>query len=158
MHPMNEPLYLEDLQVGQQFASGHYQIDEAQIQAFAEEFDPQPFHLDQTAAERSFFHGIIASGWHTAAATMHLIVKSDFRPASGVIGLGCEISWPKPVRPGDTLRVESEVLEILPSRSKTDRGVVTIRSVTLNQNSDPVQVLTSKLVVFKRGYGPTVPL
>jgi len=161
MHSINErhePLYLEDLQVGRRFTSGHYDIDEAQIKAFAGEFDPQPFHLDQTAAERSFFDGIIASGWHTAAATMRLVVKSDLRLANGVIGLGCEISWPKPVRPGDTLRVESEILDILPSRSKTDRGIVIVRTVTLNQNSDAVQVLTARLLVFKRGHDLTTPL
>jgi len=161
MHQANErrePLYLEDLQVGRRFRSGHYDIDEAQIKAFAGEFDPQPFHLDPTAAEHSLFDGIVASGWHTAAATMRLVVKSELRLANGVIGLGCEISWPKPVRPGDRLRVESEILEILPSRSKTDRGIVTVRTVTLNQNSDPVQVLTAKLLVFKRGHDPTAAL
>jgi len=157
MNDTGEPLYLEDLQVGRRFTSGHYDINEAQIKAFAGEFDPQPFHLDQMAAEHSLFDGIVASGWHTAAATMRLVVKSDLRLANGVIGLGCEISWPKPVRPGDTLRVESEILEILPSRSKTDRGIVMVRTVTLNQDSDPVQVLTAKLLVFKRGHDPTVP-
>jgi len=150
----DEPLYLEDLHVGRRFTSGHYDIGEAQIKAFALEFDPQPFHLDQTAAEHSLFDGIVASGWHTAAATMRLVVQSDLRLAHGVIGLGCEISWPKPVHPGDTLRVETEILEILPSRSKTDRGIVIVRTVTLNQNSDPVQVLTAKLLVFKRGHDP----
>jgi acyl dehydratase len=154
MNDRGEPLYLEDLQVGRRFTSGHYDIDEAQIKSFAGEFDPQPFHLDQMAAEHSLFDGIVASGWHTAAATMRLVVESDLRLAHGVIGLGCEISWPKPVRPGDTLRVESEILEILPSRSKTDRGIVIVRTVTLNQNSDPVQVLTAKLLVFKRGHDP----
>jgi len=158
MNDTGEPLYLEDLHVGRRFTSGHYDIDEAQIKAFAGEFDPQPFHLNETAAEHSLFDGIVASGWHTAAATMRLVVKSDLRLANGVIGLGCEISWPKPVRPGDTLRVESEILEIVPSRSKTDRGIVIVRTVTLNQNSDPVQVLTAKLLVFKRGHDPTAPL
>jgi acyl dehydratase len=153
MHQTNEGhklLYLEDLQVGRRFWSGRYSIDEAQIKAFAREFDPQPFHLDETAAEHSFFGGIIASGWHTAAATMRLLVQSDLRFASGVIGLGGEITWPNPVRPGDTLQVESEIIEILPSRSKADRAVVLVRNVTVNQNGDQVQVFTAKLLVFKR--------
>jgi len=161
MHPTNEehkPLYLEDLQVGQRFSSGHYQIDEAQIKAFAREFDPQPFHLDETAAEHSFFNRMVASGWHTAAATMRLLVEGELRLAQGVIGLGGEIAWPKPVRPGDTLRVESEILEIRPSRSRTDRGVVIVRSATVNQNGDQVQVFTGKLLVFKRGADAITPL
>jgi len=153
MHQANrgpKPLYLEDLSVGQRFFSGHYQIDEAQIKAFAAEFDPQPFHLDETAAEGSLFDGIVASGWHTAAATMRLLVEGELRLANGVIGLGGEIAWPKPVRPGDTLRVESEIVEVLPSRSKPDRGVAIVRGVTLNQNGDQVQVFTAKLLVFRR--------
>jgi acyl dehydratase len=139
-------LYLEDLHVGRRFLSGHYSVDEAQIKAFAAEFDPQPFHLNETG----FFDGLVASGWHTAAATMRLIVKGGLQLANGVIGLGGEIAWPKPVRPGDTLRVESEILEILPSRSKPDRGVVVVRNVTLNQKGDQVQVFTAKLLVLKR--------
>jgi acyl dehydratase len=147
-------LYLEDLHVGQRFSSGHYSLDEAQIKAFAREFDPQSFHLDETAADQSFFEGIVASGWHTAAATMRLVVDGELHLANGVIGLGGEISWTKPVRPGDTLRVESEILEISPSRSKPDRGIVTVRTVTINQNGDQVQVFTAKLLVFKRAADP----
>ena len=143
-------LHLEDLYVGQRFTSGLYRLDEDQIKAFAAEFDPQPFHLDETAAQDGFFHGLAASGWHTAAVTMRLLVTGDLRLASGLIGLGAEIAWSKPVRPGDTLRVESEITEILPSRTKPDRGVVIVRSVTTNQNGDQVQVLTAKLLVFKR--------
>jgi acyl dehydratase len=161
MYQTNEkrnPLYLEDLRVGQRFSSGHYRIDQAQIKAFAREFDPQPFHLDETAAEHSFFNRMVASGWHTAAATMRLLVEGDLRLAEGVIGLGGEIAWPKPVRPGDTLRVESEILEILPSRSKPDRGIVVVRSATINQDGDPVQVFTGKLLVFKRAADAITPL
>jgi acyl dehydratase len=154
----SKPLYLEDLHVGQRFTSGLYHLDKDQIKAFAAEFDPQPFHLDETAAQNGVFHGLAASGWHTAAATMRLLVTGDLRLASGLIGLGAEIVWSKPVRPDDTLRVESEITEISPSRTKPDRGVVIVRNVTINQNGDQVQVLTAKLLVFKRAADPTLPL
>jgi acyl dehydratase len=153
-----KPLYLEDLHVGQRFTSGLYHLDKDQIKAFAAEFDPQPFHLDETAARDGVFRGLAASGWHTAAATMRLLVTGDLRLAGGSIGLGAEVAWSKPVRPGDTLRVESEITEILPSRTKPDRGVVIVRSVTINQNGDQVQVLTAKLLVFKRIADSTLPL
>jgi acyl dehydratase len=145
-----KPLYLEDLHVGQRFASGLYHLDKEKIKAFAAEFDPQPFHLDEGAAQGDIFRGLAASGWHTAAITMRLLVTGDLRLASGLIGLGAEIAWSKPVRPNDMLRVESEIIEISPSRTKPDRGVVVVRSVTMNQNGDQVQVLTAKLLVFSR--------
>jgi len=143
-------LYLEDLHVGQRFTSGSYYMDLDQIKAFAAEFDPQSFHIDEAAAKQSIFRGLAASGWHTAAATMRLLVTGGLQLADGIVGLGGEVSWPKPTRPGDTLRVESEILEIIPSRSKPDRGVVIVRTVTHNQHGDEVQVLTAKLLVFKR--------
>jgi acyl dehydratase len=125
-------------------------MDLDRIKTFAAEFDPQPFHVDEAIANRSIFRGLAASGWHTAAATMRLLVTGGLQLADGIVGLGGELSWSRPTRPGDTLRVESEILEIIPSRSKPDRGVVIVRSVTLNQNGDEVQVLTAKLLVFKR--------
>ena len=142
-------LYLEDLQVGQKFSSGAYRMDEARIKSFAAEFDPQPFHLDEAAARKSVFNGLAASGWHTAAATMRLIVAA-FPLAGGSVGLGGELAWPRPTRPGDTLRVEVEILAVAPSRSKPDRGIVTARCTTFNQKDEPVQVLTTKILVFKR--------
>jgi len=145
--------YLEDLYVGQRFTSGPYHMDEDRMKAFAAEFDPQPFHLDEEAAQHSVFRGLAASGWHTAAATMRLMVGS-LPFASGMIGLGGEIAWPKPTRPGDTLRVESEIVEIVPSRSKPNQGVVVVRSTTLNQNGDHVQAFTAKILVFKRPGDP----
>lgn len=123
------------------------------MKKFAAEFDPQPFHLDEAAAQRSAFHGLAASGWHTAAATMRLMVGS-LSFASGMIGLGGEIAWPKPTRPGDTLRVESEILEIVPSRSKPNQGVVIVRNITLNQNGEHLQAFTAKIVVFRRPGDP----
>jgi len=143
-------LYLEDLHVGQQFTSATYLMEESRIKTFAEEFDPQPFHLDESAAAASIFRGLSASGWHTAAAAMRLLVTSGLPLANGVIGMGGEIAWPRPTRPGDTLRVESEIVEITPSRSKPNQGIVTVKSRTLNQNSEPVYVFTAKLLVFRR--------
>lgn len=147
------PLYLEDLYVGQAFRSGEFRLDAAGIKAFASEYDPQPFHLDETAAENSFFHGLAASGWHTAAVTMRLLVLS-VPLAGGLVGLGGIIEWPKATRPGDVLHVESEIIEIKPSRTKPDRGVATVRIVTLNQNGERAQELSAKILVFRRKSGP----
>src|SRR5438270_8994159 len=137
--------YLEDFSVGQRFISETHQIDADQIKAFARLFDPQPFHLDEAQAEASFFHGLAASGWHTAAITMSLLVKSGMPIAGGLIGAGGEISWPRPTRPGDVLQVESEILAVTPSRSRPERGTITVKSETRNQNGEILQVLTSKM-------------
>ncbi|MFZ2109418.1 MAG: MaoC family dehydratase [Roseiarcus sp.] len=142
-------LYLDDLHVGQAFTSAVHVVDEDQIKAFARQFDPQPFHLDDEAAKSTIFAGLAASGWHTAAITMKLLVES-VPLAGGVIGGGSEISWPKPARPGDALRVESKVAEITPSRSRPDRGMVVMHSETLNQRGEAVQILAAKLVVARR--------
>lgn len=144
------PLYLEDLHVGQQFRSGEYEMTEERMKLFAAEFDPQPFHLDNAAAETSIFHGLAASGWHTAAVAMRLMVTGELQIANGLIGLGGEIAWPRPTRPGDVLKVESEIVEIRPSRSKPNQGIVSIRSVMRNQRAEEVQVLTAKILVFRR--------
>ncbi len=143
-------LYLDDLCVGQRFSSDSYRMDENRMKEFAAEFDPQPFHLDEAAARDSIFRGLAASGWYTAAATMRLVVTGELRIAGGLVGLGGEITWPKPTRPGDTLRVESEIVEIVPSRSKPNQGIVTVRMTTLNQNGEEVQVFIAKLLVFRR--------
>ncbi|HXX85838.1 MAG TPA: MaoC family dehydratase [Casimicrobiaceae bacterium] len=146
----NGALFLEDFHAGQRFRSGSHAIDEAQIKAFAAQFDPQPFHLDEAAARASLFSGLAASGWHTAAITMRLMVDGGVPIAGGIIGAGGEIAWPKPTRPGDVLRVESEVMDVVPSRSRPDRGMVSIRSETLNQRDEVVQTLMAKLVVSRR--------
>ncbi|MPZ39337.1 MAG: dehydratase [Rhizobiales bacterium] len=143
-------LYLDDIEVGQRFTSGMHAIDEAQIKAFARQFDPQPFHLDGEAAKNSLFGGLVASGWHTAAITMRLLVESGLPIASGVIGAGGEINWPQPTRAGDVLTVTSEIEEITPSRSRPDRGIVKVRSETRNQRGEIAQVLISRLVVLRR--------
>ena len=143
-------LYLEDLAAGQRFTSGTHTMTVEAIKAFARQFDPQPFHLDEAAAANSFFHGLAASGWHTAAVTMRLLVESGMPLAGGLIGAGGELTWPRPVRPGDVLTVESEVLAVTPSKSKPERGLVTVRSRTLNQKGEVVQDMTTKILAWRR--------
>lgn len=142
--------YLDDLQAGDRFVSGEHALDEAQIVAFATQFDPQPFHLDHEAAKATLFGGLAASGWHTAAITMRLLVGGGLPLAGGIIGAGGEISWPKPTRPGDVLHVETEVVSVTPSASRPDRGRVVVRSQTLNQHGDVLQQSTYKLVVPRK--------
>jgi acyl dehydratase len=143
--------YLEDFAVGQVFKSGRKRVDKDEIFAFAREFDPQPFHLDEDAAQRSPFGGLAASGWHTAAITMRLLVDGEFRPAGGILGVGFdELSWPRAVRPGDELYVRSEVLDVRPSKSRPDRGLIRVRNTTVNQNDETVQVFTANLLVPRR--------
>jgi acyl dehydratase len=143
--------YLEDFAVGQIYGSGRITVERERIQAFAAEFDPQPFHLDEEAARRSIFGGLAASGWHTAALTMRLLVESDFKPAGGIIGAGFdEFRWPLPVRPGDQLHVESEVLDVRPSRSRPHQGLIKVRTTTKNQKGEAVQVSVGTLVVPRR--------
>jgi acyl dehydratase len=144
--------YFEDFAVGQTFRSGRLRIDESRAKAFAAEFDPQPFHLNQEAACNSIFGGLAVSGWHTAAVTMRLLVDSEFKPAGGIVGAGFdECRWPRPVRPGDELHVESEVLEVRPSKSRPEKGLLKVRTTTLNQEGEAVQVLVANLVVPRRG-------
>ena len=144
--------YLEDFAPGQTFTgSARVRVDPERVKSFAAEFDPQPFHLDENAARASFFGGLAASGWHTAAMTMRLLVESDLSPAGGIIGAGFdEFRWTKPVRPGDELRVEVEVLEVRASKSKPDQGLIKVRTTTLNQNGEPVQITVGNLLVPRR--------
>ena len=145
------PLYLEDFAVGQTFRSGTAAVEPGKVRAFAAAFDPQPFHLDEQAAAGSIYGGLIASGWHTAALTMRLLVEGELAVAGGLVGAGVEsLRWPRPVRPGDTLRVESEVLEVRPSQSRPDRGVVRLRSTTFNQGGQPVMEQVATLIVPRR--------
>ena len=143
-------MYLDDLYIGQRFSHGAYVMTEERMKSFAAEFDPQPFHLDDAAAQNSVFRGLAASGWHTAAATMRMMADGAIPFAHGLIGLGGEIAWPRPTRAGDRLHVESEVLEIIPSRSKPNQAIVKVRIVTLNQNSEEVQIFTAKILAYKR--------
>ncbi|WP_428395683.1 MaoC family dehydratase [Lichenicoccus sp.] len=141
---------LDDLAVGQRFESATYTVDADEIKAFAARYDPQPFHLDEAAGGASLFGGLVASGWHTAAITMRLMVEGGLPIAGGLIGAGAEIAWPNPTRPGDTLRVQCEVLSVQPSRSRPDRGIVTLRSETRTQRDVVVQTLVCRIVVMRR--------
>ena len=143
--------YLEDFAVGQVFKTGRKRVDKDDIFIFAKEYDPQPFHLDEAAARQSPFVGLAASGWHTAAMTMRLLVDGEFKPAGGILGVGFdELSWPRAVRPGDELYVLSEVLEVRPSKSRPDRGMIRVRNTTYNQNDEAVQIFTGNLLVPRR--------
>src|SRR6202166_2601519 len=143
--------YLEDFAVGQTFGSGRLRIDKERVLAFAAEFDPQPFHLDEAAARRSIFGGLAASGWHTAAVTMRLMIETELKPAGGFVGAGLdECRWPRPVRPGDEVRGECEVIEVRPSKSRPEQGLIKLRTTTLHQDDEPVLVHVVNLVVLRR--------
>ena len=146
---MSERLYLEDVFVGQRFVTGTHTLTAEAIKAFAGDYDPQPFHTDEETAKDTFFGGLAASGWHTAAITMRLQAQSGPPIAGGMIGAGGEISWPRPTRPGDTLRVESEITEVKPSKSRPERGFITLKSETKNQKDEVVQLLVVKLLVWR---------
>lgn len=148
---MND-LYYEDLAVGQKFHSGTYEMTAEGIKAFAAQWDPQPFHLDEAKAKDSLFQGLAASGWHTAAVTMRLMVQSDLRLAGGTIGAGGEeLRWPRPTRPGDVLKLEIELLELRTSRTRPELGIVKTRLTTTNQRDEVVQVSRPTLMVRRRG-------
>lgn len=141
--------YFEDFTVGQKFGSGRSRIDAAAIKSFAANYDPEPFHLDEAAAaQNTTLGGLTASGWHTASMTMRLLVESELQPAGGIIGLGVdEIRWPRPVRPGDELHLETEIVEVRRSNSFSDAGLVKIRTTTLNQDNASVQIFVSTILV-----------
>lgn len=143
--------FLEDFAAGQKFASGRLRVEASRMKRFAAEFDPQPFHLDEQAGARSIFGALAASGWHTAALTMRLLVESELKPAGGIVGAGFdEFRWPRPVLAGDELHLQIEVLEVRPSKSRPQQGLVKIRTTTLNQRDQPVQVSVGNLVVPRR--------
>lgn len=148
--PLPTPIYLDDLTPGDRFVTRSEQITAADIKAFAEKFDPQPFHTDEAAAVSTFFGGLAASGWHTAAFSMRLLVDSGMTMAGGIIGAGGEISWPRATRPGDVLHVEATVLEVTPSRSRPDRGMVTVENLTKTATGEVVQRFVVKMVALRR--------
>ena len=144
-------LYLEDLHVGDRFGSDTIEVSKETIFEFARQFDPQPFHPEVEAAEKSIFGELTASGWHTAAMSMRLFVTGEFKPVGGSIGLAVdELRWPQPVHPGDVLQVETEILDVRKSRSKPDRGIIRIRNVTTNQRGDIVQSFMAFVMVRRR--------
>ena len=143
-------LYFDDLKAGDRFQSDTFEVPGNAIIEFAEKFDPQKFHLNAKSAERSIFKGLIASGWHTAAITMRLFVKT-LNFAEGAIGLGVdELRWPNAVRPGDVLRVETEILETRASRSKPNHGIIRLRNVTTNQRGEIVQTMMANAMVPRK--------
>jgi acyl dehydratase len=143
-------IYLDDIAVGQKFMTGSATLTASDIKAFAAKFDPQPFHLDEEAARASVFGRLAASGWHTGALSMRLLVEGELSIAGGLIGLGGEVTWPRATYAGDTIRVETEVLDVRVSASKPDRGIVTVRNTTLNQNDEVVQLAVVKMLVPRR--------
>ena len=147
---MRRLIYLDDLEIGRKFATGSVTLMLEGCKAFAAEFDPQPFHLDEDAARQSVFKRLAASGWYTASLSMRLLVEGEMTIAGGLVGLGGDLAWPRPAYPGDTLRVETEILAIRVSESKPDRGIVTARNVTVNQRGEPVQVAVVKMMVPRR--------
>jgi acyl dehydratase len=143
--------YLEDFAVGQVFNSARTRVDKEQIVAYAKQFDPQPFHLDEEAARKTPFQGLAASGWHTAGMTMRMMLDGEFKPVGGILGVGFdELSWPRPVRPGDELHAKSEILEVRPSKSRPDRGMIRVRTTTYNQKDELVMAFTGNLLVPRR--------
>lgn len=142
-------LYLEDLSVGQRFESAEHLVDADQIKKFAAEFDPQPFHLSEEGATGTLFGTLAASGWHTAALTMRMLVEA-VPLADGLVGAELQLAWPKPTRPGMRLRVIAEVVDIKPSRSKPNMAIVTMRNETRDQEGEIVQLFSVKMPVFKR--------
>lgn len=148
---MHKTLHLDDLTPGQVYESDNKLVDEAEVIAFARAYDPQPFHVDDAAARDSIFRGLAASGWHTAAMSMRLFHDGPFRPAGGIIGNAADsLAWPRPVRPGDVLRVRTEVLEVRPSTTRPTHGWAKIRNTTLNQRDQTVQELVMNLIVQRR--------
>ncbi|HKU60825.1 MAG TPA: MaoC family dehydratase [Gemmatimonadales bacterium] len=146
--------YLEDLAVGERYAGGTAPVDAAGIKAFAAAFDPQPFHLDEDAARSSIFGRLVASGWHTMALTMRMLVDGELRSLRGLVGLGAdELRWPRPVFPGDVLCVEWEVLEVRPSSTKPDRGIARLGVTTRNQHGEVVLSLVTTILLPRRPAG-----
>ena len=143
--------YFEDYAVGQKFGSGTVTVTAERIKSFAREFDPQPFHTDEEAAKKTFFGGLVASGWHTASMSMRLFVESDITPEGGSIGAGgSDLSWPRPTRPGDVLRVESEVMDLRPSKSRPDIGIMKVKLTTYNQANEVAQIAHPTMIVPRR--------
>src|SRR5262245_15150240 len=147
---MRRVLYLDDLAVGDKFATASVTLTLEGCKAFAAEFDPQPFHLDEDAARKSVFGRLAASGWYTASLSMRLLVEGEMTIAGGLVGLGGDVQWPRPAYPGATLCVETQGPAIRVSESKPDRGIVTVRNVTLNQRGEPLQIAVVKMMVPRR--------
>src|SRR5262245_43225835 len=142
--------YFDDLKVGDRFKSEPLSVTEKELIEFAHKFDPQMIHLSRRRADRSIFKGLIDSGCTTAAVSMRMVVQT-LNFAEGAIGLGVdELRWPNAVRPGDVLIVETEILELRPSRSRPDHGIIRLRNVTTNQRGEVVQTMMASAMVPRR--------
>ena len=146
------PRYIEDFKVGQVIESSEdYAITPERLAAYAAEYDPQAIHLDAQVAEREMFGGIVASGWHSLSVTMRLIVRSQILGGGPVVGIGIDrLRFLEPVRAGDRLRAEAEVLEVRPSRSRPNRGYVVMRITTRRADGTPVLTQDWTLLVPRR--------
>jgi acyl dehydratase len=146
-----DKVYLDDLAPGQVFTSqARVVVETDAIKRFAGEFDPQPWHLNETVARSTFFKELVASGWHTTALTMQLIIQT-LPLSEGIIGSGVdELRWPRPVRPGDTLRLHCEIIDVQESKVRPSQGTVRVRMTTLNQDDQPVQTMIAQLLAFRR--------
>ena len=141
----------DDLTLGMRFKSGEAAVSKLDILRFAAEFDPQPYHLDEVAAEKTVFKGLAASGWHTAAISMRLCVETRPFGPHPILGLGVDnLRWMMPVRPGDVLHVEGEVVELIPSRTKP-QGVVKVKWTAYNQRGEAVYSFTPITALARRG-------
>lgn len=144
-------LYFEDLKVGEKFNTAEHTMTAEEIVAFARQYDPQVFHTDAEGAKGSLFGQLVASGWHTAAVSMSLMVRGEMPLNGGVIGHTVDnLRWPRPVRPGDRLRVVMEVIELGAEPSRTGRGRLKLHCRTLNQEGKAVQEMTANLLVARR--------
>ena len=153
-----DKLWIEDIEVGSAFRTGEYGVTREDVIDFARKYDPQPFHLSETAADRTFFEGLAASGWHTAAITMRLVVTSGPPIATGIIGASVDLTWPSPTRVGDVLHVELSVADVGSSRTNPSRGFITVIYDTVNQHGDVRQHTTAKLLAFTRSGGRAAQL
>ncbi len=143
--------YFEDLKVGDKFNTAEYEMTAEEIIGFGKKFDPQAFHTDPVAAKGTLFGQLVASGWHTAAVSMRLMVLGEMALDGGVIGQGMEnLRWPRPVLPGDRLRVGTEIMELRPAPARPERGLIKLRCRTHNQNGRVVQDMTATLLVARR--------
>jgi acyl dehydratase len=142
--------WFDDLKLGMRFKSGKATVSAEDIKRFATEFDPQPFHLDEEAAKNTILKGLAASGWHTAAIAMRLAVQARPFGAHPLMGAGVDdLRWMKPVRPGDTLHLEGEVVELIPSRSKP-QGVARVKWTAYNQHGEAVYTFNPIGIVPRR--------
>ncbi len=146
---MAQTIYIpvETLEIGQTFTSDSLLITKDKIIAFAKEFDPQPFHLDEDEAKQTFFNELVASGWHTSSVTMKLILQSmPFK--HGMVGSGGQVSWKRPVKPNDSLHVTTKIINIKPAKNNANQIYLTLECQTLNQFNRVCQIMEANVIAF----------